>query len=104
MSIVGHQILHDVSIDVELGTITTLLGPSGCGKSTLLNAIAGLLPVDNGNLSLNTKNLVVPCSQERDDLMFQNNALFPHMNVERNVAFGLQMQEKPKEYESNQKC
>lgn len=101
VSIAGHQILHDVSIDVELGAITTLLGPSGCGKSTLLNAIAGLLPVDNGNVSLNTKNLVnIPAHKRGVGLMFQNNALFPHMNVERNVAFGLQMQgQKPEQYE-----
>lgn len=101
MSIAGHQILHDVSIDVELGAITTLLGPSGCGKSTLLNAIAGLLPVDNGNVSLNTKNLLtIPAHKRGIGLMFQNNALFPHMNVERNVAFGLQMQgQKPEQYE-----
>ena len=101
MSIAGHQILHDVSIDVELGTITTLLGPSGCGKSTLLKAIAGLLPVDNGNVSLNRKNLVdIPAHRRGIGLMFQNNALFPHMNVERNVSFGLQMQgQKPEQYE-----
>ena len=87
MSIAGHQILHDVSIDVELGAITTLLGPSGCGKSTFLNGIAGLLPVDNGNVSMNTKNLVtIPAHKRGIGLMFQNNALFPHTNVERNVA------------------
>ena len=58
VSIGGHKILRDVSIDVHTGTITTLLGPSGCGKSTLLKAIVGLLPVDKGDVTLNSKSLV----------------------------------------------
>ncbi len=101
VSIDRHKILHDVSIDVEPGTITTLLGPSGCGKSTLLKAIVGLLSSDNGDVSLNTKSLVsTPAHKRGIGLMFQNNALFPHKNVERNVAFGVQMQgQKPEEYE-----
>tara|TARA_B100000945_G_scaffold167247_1_gene134059 strand:- start:3686 stop:4720 length:1035 start_codon:yes stop_codon:yes gene_type:complete len=101
VSIDLHKILHDVSIDVKPGTITTLLGPSGCGKSTLLKAIVGLLSTDKGDVSLNTKSLIsTPAHKRGIGLMFQNNALFPHKNVERNVAFGLQMQGKrPEEYE-----
>lgn len=101
VSIDRHKILRDVSIDVEPGTITTLLGPSGCGKSTLLKAIVGLLSTDKGDVTLNAKSLVsTPAHKRGIGLMFQNNALFPHKNVERNVAFGVQMQgQKPEEYE-----
>ena len=82
VSIDRHKILRDVSIDVEPGTITTLLGPSGCGKSTLLKAIVGLLSSDNGDLTLNTKSLVsTPAHKRGIGLMFQNNALFSHMNL-----------------------
>ena len=101
VSIDRHKILRDVSIDVEPGTITTLLGPSGCGKSTLLKAIVGLLSSDKGDVTLNTKSLIsTPAHKRGIGLMFQNNALFSHMNVERNVAFGVRMQgQKPEEYE-----
>ena len=101
VSIGGQQILHDVSVDVEPGAITTLLGPSGCGKTTLLKAIVGLIPVDKGDISLNSTSLVSTPSHKRGiGLMFQSNALFPHKNVERNVSFGLQMQgQKPEEYQ-----
>ena len=101
VSIDRHKILRDVSIDAEPGTITTLLGPSGCGKSTLLKAIVGLLSSDKGDVTLNKKSLLsTPAHKRGIGLMFQNNALFPHKNVERNVAFGVQMQgQKPEEYE-----
>ncbi len=100
VSIGEQQILHNVSVDVEPGTLTTLLGPSGCGKSTLLKAIVGLIPVDKGDVSLNSKSLIsTPAHKRGIGLMFQSNALFPHKNVERNVAFGLQMQgQKLQEY------
>jgi len=93
VSIDGQKILHDVFVDVEPGSITTLLGPSGCGKSTLLKAIVGLLEIDDGNIRLNSNSLLsVPVHKRGIGLMFQSHALFPHKNVEQNVAFGLQMQ------------
>ena len=100
VSIEGQRILNDVSVDVEPGEITTLLGPSGCGKSTLLKAIVGLLEIDDGSIGLRSKSLLsVPVHKRGIGLMFQSHALFPHKNVEQNVAFGLQMQGlKPEQY------
>ncbi|HEX8587327.1 ABC transporter ATP-binding protein, partial [Pseudomonas sp.] len=71
----------------------TLLGPSGCGKSTLLRCIAGLTPVTSGKIFLDGNDLVPVSPQKRGiGMVFQSYALFPNMNVEQNVAFGLRMQ------------
>ena len=84
--------LSDISFNVEEGEILGLLGPSGCGKSTLLAIIAGLEHPDSGKILWNGNELSDTPPHLRDfGLMFQDFALFPHMNVYANVAFGLKM-------------
>lgn len=91
------RVLHDVSLDVAPGDFTVLLGPSGCGKSTLLRIIAGLLESDTGKLVLQGDDITALPAWDRDiGLVFQNYALFPHMTVAENVAFGLDMRNLPK--------
>jgi putative spermidine/putrescine transport system ATP-binding protein len=78
---------------IHKGEFVTLLGPSGCGKSTLLRCIAGLTSVTSGKIFLDGKDLVPVSPQKRGiGMVFQSYALFPNMNVEQNVAFGLRMQ------------
>ena len=84
--------LHGVSLSVERGAFTVLLGESGCGKSTLLKIIAGLLTADSGTIRLGGDGIDGLPAHRRDiGLVFQNYALFPHMSVEENVRFGLDM-------------
>lgn len=86
-------VFADINFEIAKGEFVTLLGPSGCGKSTLLRCIAGLTPVDAGQIMLNGQNLVPLSPQKRDiGMVFQSYALFPNMTVEQNVAFGLRMQ------------
>lgn len=86
------QALIDVSIDVADGSFTVLLGPSGCGKTTLLRCIAGLESPDAGQILLRGERIdQVPVWKRRVNTVFQSYALFPHMTVEQNIAFGLQM-------------
>ena len=87
------EALRDVSLMVEDGEILCLLGPSGCGKTTLLRVIAGLETGYTGHISLAGHDLHDVPVHERDfGLMFQDFALFPHMTVEQNVAYGLKRQ------------
>ena len=87
-----NQALDDISFDVSEGEIVALLGPSGCGKSTLLSMIAGLEPADHGEVLWNGKSLAgVPPHLRGFGLMFQDFALFPHMDAYANIAFGLKM-------------
>ncbi len=82
--------LAGVSFDVKQGEIVAVLGPSGCGKSTLLAIVAGLEPPDRGHVLWDGNSLSgVPPHRRGFGLMFQDYALFPHMNVEKNIAFGL---------------
>ena len=86
-------VFSDINCDIHKGEFVTLLGPSGCGKSTLLRCIAGLTPVTSGRIFLDGKDLVPVSPQKRGiGMVFQSYALFPNMNVEQNVAFGLRMQ------------
>ncbi|MBZ0310486.1 MAG: ABC transporter ATP-binding protein [Anaerolineae bacterium] len=88
-------VLKGVSLDITAGEIICLLGPSGCGKTTLLRIIAGLETAESGVVLLNGETITrVPVHQRDFGLMFQDFALFPHMSVEKNVAFGLEMQRK----------
>jgi spermidine/putrescine ABC transporter ATP-binding subunit len=84
--------LDEVCLDIEVGEFVTLLGPSGCGKSTTLRAIAGLLDIDRGTIAIDGRDFTkVPIHRRDIGVVFQNNALFPHMTVAQNVAFGLRM-------------
>lgn len=86
------QALKDIRFSMDEGEIVALLGPSGCGKSTLLAIIAGLEHPDRGTVTWNGMDLVDTPPHLRDfGLMFQDFALFPHMNVYANIAFGLKM-------------
>lgn len=85
-------VLHRINLQVNDGEIFCLLGPSGCGKSTLLRTIAGLETAGSGSILFNgMRQNTIPTSRRGFGLMFQNYALFPHMTVEDNVAFGLKM-------------
>ncbi len=88
----GQDVLQDVSLEFRDAEIVCLLGPSGCGKTTLLRIIAGLDSADRGELLFQGRDLArVPVHERNFGLMFQGYALFPHMSVEQNVAFGLRM-------------
>ncbi len=92
----GVPVLKGIDLTINDGEIVCLLGPSGCGKTTLLRIIAGLETADSGSILLDNQNIQsVPTHQRGFGLMFQDFALFPHMNVAANVAFGLQMQNLP---------
>ncbi|MFL4475538.1 ABC transporter ATP-binding protein [Paeniglutamicibacter sp. MACA_103] len=93
----GHDALVDLNLTVRAGEFIALLGPSGCGKSTALNCLAGLLPLTHGQILIDDKRVDVLPSEKRDfGMVFQNYALFPHLSVEKNVAFGLQMRNRPR--------
>ena len=87
-----------VSLTVERGDIVCLLGPSGCGKTTLLRLIAGLETPDEGTITFDGRELNrVPSRNRGFGLMFQDLALFPHMDVSGNVSFGMRMQRQPQD-------
>jgi ABC-type Fe3+/spermidine/putrescine transport system ATPase subunit len=90
------QVLCGVSLDIAKGEIVCLLGPSGCGKTTLLRIVAGLETADRGDIRLNGQSILdVPIHTRDFGLMFQDFALFPHMNVGQNILFGLRMHHVP---------
>src|SRR5690348_1823879 len=87
----------DVSLDVAQGEFFGLLGPSGCGKTTTLRMIAGLEKPDSGSIRFNDKDITnLPPERRGFGMVFQNYALFPHLNVFENVAFGLRARHKTK--------
>lgn len=91
------KIVKHLNLDVTEGEFLTLLGPSGCGKTTTLRMIAGFEDVTAGTIELHGENVEHKKPNERDvNTVFQNYALFPHMNVERNIAFGLVEKRIPK--------
>ncbi len=86
------DVLADVSLDVHRGEFVTLLGASGCGKTTTLRIIAGLETPDAGRVILNGQDMTdLPPESRPVNTVFQSYALFPHMNVEKNVAYGLKV-------------
>jgi iron(III) transport system ATP-binding protein len=89
-----HVAVRDVTLNVRAGEIACLLGPSGCGKTTLLRAIAGFQALSAGNIALrdrviSTSDYSLAPEQRRVGMVFQDFALFPHLDVRRNIAFGL---------------
>jgi putative spermidine/putrescine transport system ATP-binding protein len=93
----GNQTAVDaVSVEVNPGELIVLLGPSGCGKTTTLRMIAGFVPPSAGDIMLNGSSIVaLPPHRRAMGIVFQSYALFPHLNVERNIAFGLEMRRMP---------
>ncbi|MCL5777961.1 ABC transporter ATP-binding protein [Limibaculum sp. FT325] len=86
-----------VSLDIYRGEFFALLGPSGCGKTTLLRMLAGFETPDSGQILLGGEDLSrIPPYERPVNMMFQSYALFPHMTVEQNIAFGLQMERMPR--------
>lgn len=89
--------VEDVSLDVERGEFFGLLGPSGCGKTTTLRMIAGLENPDTGSIEFDGHDITnLPAEKRGFGMVFQNYALFPHLNVQENVAFGLRARRKAK--------
>ncbi len=95
--------LDHVSLVIEPGTFVTLLGPSGCGKTTLLRCVAGLEDPDGGEILIGDKlvfsyekGISMPSSKRDLGLVFQNYALWPHMKVDKNITFALEIQKMPK--------
>jgi putative spermidine/putrescine transport system ATP-binding protein len=88
----AHLALRDLTLTIQRGEFIALLGPSGCGKTTALNCLAGLLTLTSGSIFLDQRRVDLLRPEERGfGMVFQNYALFPHMSVRRNIAFGLQM-------------
>lgn len=93
-----HEILHDINLEVREGEFLTLLGPSGCGKTTLLRLISGFESPTQGSIFIDNKNVSgLPPHQRHVHTVFQSYALFPHMTVYDNIAFGLRCQKVPAE-------
>lgn len=87
-----HVALRELELTIKGGEFVALLGPSGCGKSTALNCLAGLLPLTGGRIWMDgTRIDSLPPERRGFGMVFQNYALFPHMSVRRNIAFGLAM-------------
>ena len=90
-------VLHNINLQVKDGEFLTFLGPSGCGKTTLLRLIAGFEQPDSGAIKLNQMDITpLPPEQRHINLVFQSYALFPHMTVFDNIAFGLRCKKLPK--------
>ena len=90
--------VNEVSLDIREGEFLTLLGPSGCGKTTTMRLIAGFEDPDRGSILLRGEDVVgVPPNKREVNMCFQHYALFPHMNVEDNIAYGLKLRKVPKD-------
>ncbi|EHJ95576.1 ABC transporter ATP-binding protein [Agrobacterium tumefaciens] len=93
----GYEALKGISLSVKQGELVTLLGPSGCGKTTLLRSIAGFTPLNSGTIEIDGQDMHNVPPERRDTAMcFQSYALFPHLSVFENIAFGLRQKGTPK--------
>jgi multiple sugar transport system ATP-binding protein/alpha-glucoside transport system ATP-binding protein len=91
------EVVHGVDLDIKSGEFVVFVGPSGCGKSTLLRMIAGLEPISGGEISIGGRVVNdVPSPQRGIAMVFQSYALYPHMTVYDNMAFGLKLAKTPK--------
>ncbi|MEM7429928.1 MAG: sn-glycerol-3-phosphate ABC transporter ATP-binding protein UgpC, partial [Pseudomonadota bacterium] len=91
------EVIHGVSVDIEDGEFIVIVGPSGCGKSTLLRMVAGLETVSDGDVAIGGARVNDKEPMDRDIAMvFQNYALYPHMSVRQNMAYGLKIARVPK--------
>jgi multiple sugar transport system ATP-binding protein len=94
----GAKGIDGLSLDINDGEFMVLVGPSGCGKSTALRSIAGLEEITSGTISIGNRVVNDLPPKDRDIAMvFQNYALYPHMTVEQNLAFGLEQRKTPKD-------
>ena len=94
----GYKAVDDFNLEVKRGEFVTLLGPSGCGKTTTLRMIAGFLMPSSGEILLNGKSIQdLPPYKRPVNTVFQRYALFPHMNIYNNIAFGLKQKKMPKD-------
>ena len=92
----GEQVLKGIDLEIHDKEFVTLLGPSGCGKTTTLRIIGGFLTPDSGDVFFNGKRVNdVPPYKRAVNTVFQKYALFPHLNVYENVAFGLRVKQLP---------
>ncbi|MGH6982038.1 MAG: ABC transporter ATP-binding protein, partial [Stellaceae bacterium] len=89
--------MDGIDLAIERGEFFALLGPSGCGKTTLLRMVAGFETADSGDIAIDGADMAgVPPYRRPVNIMFQSYALFPHMNVARNVGFGLRQEKLPR--------
>jgi multiple sugar transport system ATP-binding protein len=94
----GFEAVHELNIEVAEGEFMVMVGPSGCGKTTALRMVAGLEEISSGTLKIGNRIANKLTSKERDVAMvFQNYALYPHMSVAENIAFGLSLRKTPKD-------
>lgn len=92
----GEQVLDGLDLEIKDKEFITLLGPSGCGKTTTLRLIAGFLEPDGGDILFEGKKINgVPAYKRQVNTIFQRYALFPHLNVYENIAFGLRIKKRP---------
>ncbi|MDU3919224.1 MAG: ABC transporter ATP-binding protein, partial [Enterococcus faecalis] len=92
------DILKDLNISMEKGELVSLLGPSGCGKTTTLRVIAGLIKPNDGQFFVDQEELTkVPVHKRNFGMVFQSYALFPHLTIAENVAFGLKLRKESKQ-------
>ncbi|KKK39926.1 spermidine/putrescine ABC transporter ATP-binding protein [Mesobacillus campisalis] len=92
-----NDILKDLNLSIEKGELVSLLGPSGCGKTTTLRVIAGLINPNDGEFLVDSQNLTkVPVHKRKFGMVFQSYALFPHLTIRENVAFGLKLRKEKK--------
>ncbi len=95
----GKKILNDFDLEIGRNEFVTLLGPSGCGKSTILRIIGGFVRPDSGRVFFEGQDItMLPPEKRNVNTVFQKYSLFPHMNVEENIAFGLKLKKKSSDY------
>ena len=95
----GEMVIDNLNLEIERNEFITLLGPSGCGKSTTLRIIGGFVKPDEGRVLFEGKDITdLPPDKRNVNTVFQKYSLFPHMTVEENIAFGLKLKKKSKQY------
>ena len=97
VSLSKNHILKDINLDIKSGGFVSILGNSGCGKTTLIKSIAGLVDISSGSISIDEKDITGLSPEKRKTvIVFQDLRLFPHMNVEQNIAFSMKLQKMDK--------
>ena len=95
----GELVLDDLNLSIKENSFVTLLGPSGCGKTTTLRILGGFVTPDNGRVIFDGQDITkLPPHKRQLNTVFQKYALFPHMNIAENIAFGLKIKNQPKSY------